>query len=110
MCVCVCVNVQLHRRHTLTFVCSEGVCDSALPCNAGGVCGWVEAPKDELERKEWREGRCLNPTWAAEKGAAFSGWGCPPSARGEHRRGAGGGQKPGKRPVKERERQQTKGD
>lgn len=48
----------------------------------------MEAPKDELERKESREGRNLNPTWAAEKDAAFSGWGCPPSAR----EGAGGGE------------------
>lgn len=94
------------ERHTLTFACSGGACGIALPCNAGGVCGWVEAPKDELERKEWREGRRSNPTWAAEKDAAFWGSGCPPSARGN----AGGGENAGKWSVKERKRQQTKAE
>lgn len=55
----------------------------------GVVCGWVEAPRDELERKESREGQSLNPTWAAERDAAFSGLGCPPSARGGPMGGGG---------------------
>lgn len=32
------------------------------------------------ERKEWTEGRSLDPTWIAGKGTAASGWGCPPAA------------------------------
>lgn len=83
------VFAYLHLWHKLTFVCSEEACGIAPPCNGGVVCDWVEAPRDELERKEWKEGQSLNPTWAAEKDAAFSGLGCRPSAR----RGTRGGKK-----------------
>lgn len=82
------VNIQLRFWHTLTFVCSGQACGISLPCNGGVVCDSEEAPRDELERKESREGQSLNPTWAAAKDAAFSGWDCPPSAR----RSTGGGE------------------
>lgn len=81
-------KTQLCFRHALTFVCCGEACGIARPCNGGVVCDWEEAPRDELVRKESREGQSLSPTWAAAKGAAFWGLGCPPSAR----RGTGGGE------------------
>jgi len=60
----------------------------------------------EWERKELKEGRCLDPTWPAGKDAAFSGLGYLPSAH----RGKGGGRPLGWL-VREKQKQgQTKGE
>ena len=73
-----------HSYCVVMFTCGdcEQVCGTSQACSEGVAGGWAGAPKDEWERRDWRGGWCLGPTWTAGTDVGVWGSGCPPS---EHR-------------------------